>query len=118
MQCGLYNYTLFQILMQQPGFKIKKLTINPGGRLSLQSHKHRTEHWVVVTGKAKITRGDQIEVLTSNQSTYIPANIQHRLENVGEEILEVIEVQCGNYLGEDDILRYDDAYGRDVALKK
>ncbi len=109
---------LFQILMEQPGFKIKKLTINPGGRLSLQSHKHRTEHWVVVTGKAKITRGDQIEVLTSNQSTYIPANIQHRLENVGEEILEVIEVQCGNYLGEDDIQRYDDAYGRDVALKK
>ena len=107
----------FQILMEQTGFKIKKLALNPGGRLSLQSHKHRTEHWVVVSGKAKITRGQGVEILTSNQSTYIPANVQHRLENIGPETLQVIEVQCGDYLGEDDIQRYEDAYGRPTDQK-
>lgn len=102
----------FKVLMENPGFKIKELVINVGGRLSLQSHQHRTEHWVVVSGKARVTRGDEVEFLSSNQSTYIPANVRHRLENAGPNVLRVIEVQCGNYLGEDDIERHDDVHGR------
>ena len=102
----------FQVLMESPGFKIKELVIEPGGRLSLQSHKHRTEHWVVVEGKAKITRGDTAEFLETNQSTYIAAHEIHRLENCAENVLRVIEVQCGDSLSEDDIERYDDIYGR------
>ena len=104
----------FQILMQCPGFKIKELIIEPGGRLSLQSHKHRTEHWVVVEGTATITRGDHVEALRTNQSTYIAAGEIHRLENCTESILRVIEVQCGALLSEDDIERYDDVYGRET----
>ena len=102
----------FQVLMESPGFKIKELVIEPGGRLSLQSHKHRTEHWVVVEGKAKITRGDTAEFLETNQSTYIASHEIHRLENCAENVLRVIEVQCGDSLSEDDIERYDDIYGR------
>ena len=102
----------FQVLMESPGFKIKELVIEPGGRLSLQSHKHRTEHWVVVEGKAKITRGDATEFLETNQSTYIASHEIHRLENCAENVLRVIEVQCGDSLSEDDIERYDDVYGR------
>ncbi|MEE2694147.1 MAG: mannose-1-phosphate guanylyltransferase/mannose-6-phosphate isomerase [Pseudomonadota bacterium] len=102
----------FQVLMESPGFKIKELVIEPGGRLSLQSHKHRTEHWVVVEGKAKITRGDKVEFIDTNQSTYIAADEIHRLENCTKNILRVVEVQCGDFLSEDDIERYDDIYGR------
>tara|TARA_Y100000588_G_scaffold376784_1_gene455024 strand:+ start:434 stop:1837 length:1404 start_codon:yes stop_codon:yes gene_type:complete len=102
----------FQVLMESPGFKIKELVIDPGGRLSLQSHKHRTEHWVVVEGTAKITRGDTIEFIETNQSTYIAAQEVHRLENDTKEVLRVIEIQCGEFLSEDDIERYDDIYGR------
>tara|TARA_B100000686_G_C16732765_1_gene941735 strand:+ start:143 stop:1546 length:1404 start_codon:yes stop_codon:yes gene_type:complete len=102
----------FQVLMESPGFKIKELVIEPSGRLSLQSHKHRTEHWIVVEGKAKITRGDKIEFIASNQSTYIEAGQIHRLENCTKKILRVIEVQCGDFLSEDDIERYDDVNGR------
>ena len=102
----------FQVLMESARFKIKELVIEPGGRLSLQSHKHRTEHWVVVEGKAKITRGDTVEFLETNQSTYIAAHEIHRLENCTENVLRVIEVQCGDSLSEDDIERYDDVYGR------
>jgi mannose-6-phosphate isomerase-like protein (cupin superfamily) len=94
--------------MQCPGFKIKELIIEPGGRLSLQSHKHRTEHWVVVEGTATITRGDHVEPLRTNQSTYIAAGQIHRLENCTENMLRVIEVQCGALLSEDDIERHDD----------
>ena len=104
----------FQTLMECPGFKIKELIIEPGGRLSLQSHKHRTEHWVVVEGTATITRGDHVESLQTNQSTYIAAREIHRLENCTEDILRVIEVQCGTLLSEDDIERYDDVYGRET----
>ena len=84
---------------------------NPGGRLSLQSHRQRAEHWVVVSGTAKVTVGGQEFLLTANQSTYIPLGVVHRLENPGTETLELIEVQSGSYLGEDDIVRYGDAYG-------
>ena len=99
----------FKVLMEQPGFKVKELVIRPGGKLSLQSHRQRTEHWVIVEGDARVTRGGEQELLTSNQSTYIPPNVRHRLENAGTSILKVIEVQCGEYLGEDDIERYDDS---------
>ncbi len=102
----------FRILLEQPGFKIKELVIKPGGKLSLQSHRQRSEHWVVVSGQAHVTRNKEIELLHFNQSTYIPPDVCHRLENLGSDILRVIEVQCGDYLGEDDIVRYDDSYGR------
>ena len=84
----------------------------PGQRLSLQKHVHRAEHWVVVSGVARVTCDDQVFELVENQSTYIPQGSTHRLENPGEVLLEIIEVQSGPYLGEDDIIRFDDAYGR------
>jgi len=80
--------------------------------LSLQTHQHRNEHWVVVRGQALITHGDEIKPLLKNQSSFIPANQKHRLENPTDELLVIIEVQCGEYLGEDDIVRYEDVYGR------
>lgn len=93
-------------------FQVKRLTVKPGAALSLQSHKHRAEHWVVVSGIAKVTRGDEVFTLTENESTYIPIGMKHRLENPGSEPLEIIEVQSGSYLGEDDIVRFDDVYNR------
>jgi mannose-1-phosphate guanylyltransferase/mannose-6-phosphate isomerase len=93
-------------------FQVKRLCVNPGASLSLQRHSFRAEHWVVVKGSAKITNGDKIELLSENQSTYIPVGALHRLENSGNIILEIIEVQSGTYLGEDDIERFDDLYGR------
>ncbi|MFL6647962.1 MAG: cupin domain-containing protein, partial [Sulfurifustaceae bacterium] len=84
----------------------------PGAALSLQMHHHRAEHWVVVRGTARVTRDDQTFLLTENQSTYIPIGVRHRLENPGTIPLEIIEVQSGSYLGEDDIVRYDDRYSR------
>jgi mannose-1-phosphate guanylyltransferase/mannose-6-phosphate isomerase len=93
-------------------FQVKRLTVNPGKKLSLQSHEKRAEHWVVVKGVATITKGDEIFQLYENQSTYIPLGTKHRLENAGDELLEIIEVQSGSYLGEDDIVRYDDDFGR------
>lgn len=86
--------------------------VNPGGILSTQMHHHRAEHWVVVKGTAKILHGEETIVLTENQSTYIPLGVVHRLENPGKIPLELIEVQSGSYLGEDDIVRFDDVYGR------
>ncbi|GIX30020.1 MAG: mannose-1-phosphate guanylyltransferase/mannose-6-phosphate isomerase [Porticoccaceae bacterium] len=94
------------------GFKVKRITVKPGGRLSLQKHRHRAEHWIVVRGTARVTCGDSVRVLSANESTYIPMGAVHRLENPGEEDLELIEVQSGTYLGEDDIVRLEDAYGR------
>ena len=94
------------------GFKIKHITVHPGHRLSLQMHHHRAEHWIVVRGTARVTRGDETFIVTENQSTYIPLRVRHRLENPGTVPLELIEVQTGSYLGEDDIVRFDDAYGR------
>lgn len=93
-------------------YQVKRITVLPGARLSLQMHHHRAEHWIVVRGTAKITRGDEVFTLTENQSTYIPLGETHRLENPGKIPLELIEVQSGSYLGEDDIVRFDDTYGR------
>jgi mannose-1-phosphate guanylyltransferase/mannose-6-phosphate isomerase len=93
-------------------FLVKRITVKPGARLSLQMHHHRAEHWIVVKGTAKISRGDETVLLSENQSTYIPLGVKHRLENPGKIGLELIEVQSGSYLGEDDIIRFDDTYGR------
>ncbi len=93
-------------------FQVKRITVNPGASLSLQMHHHRAEHWVVVKGTAQVTKGREIILLAENESTYIPVGTQHRLENPGKLPLEIIEVQSGSYLGEDDIVRYDDIYGR------
>ena len=93
-------------------FQAKRITVKPGAVLSLQLHHHRAEHWVVVNGTAKVTKGDEIFILSENESTYIPLGIKHRLENIGKIPLELIEVQTGSYLGEDDIVRFDDVYGR------
>ena len=93
-------------------FKVKRIQVKPGASLSLQMHHHRAEHWIVVKGIAEITNGDQVLTLTENQSTYIPQGQTHRLANPGTEPLEIIEVQSGGYLGEDDIVRFEDKYGR------
>lgn len=93
-------------------FKVKRIQVKPGASLSLQKHHHRAEHWIVVTGTAEITNGDKVLTLTENQSTYIPLGEVHRLVNPGTIPLEIIEVQSGSYLGEDDIVRYEDNYGR------
>jgi mannose-1-phosphate guanylyltransferase/mannose-6-phosphate isomerase len=93
-------------------FKVKRIQVKPGASLSLQKHHHRAEHWIVVTGTAEITNGDKILTLTENQSTYIPLGEVHRLSNRGSKPLEIIEVQSGGYLGEDDIVRFEDTYGR------
>jgi len=93
-------------------FQVKKLCINPGARLSLQKHFKRAEHWVVVSGVASITNGDNVFILTRGESTYIPIGVKHSLENKSNTLLEVVEVQSGSYLGEDDIVRYEDDYGR------
>jgi mannose-1-phosphate guanylyltransferase/mannose-6-phosphate isomerase len=96
-------------------FQVKRIVVNPGAKLSLQMHYHRAEHWIVVTGTARVTRGDEVFILAENQSTYIPLGTTHRLENPGIVPLEIIEVQSGAYLGEDDIVRFEDNYGRNVA---
>ncbi|MCX7157479.1 MAG: mannose-1-phosphate guanylyltransferase/mannose-6-phosphate isomerase [Rhodocyclales bacterium] len=93
-------------------FQVKRIVVRPGATLSLQMHHHRAEHWVVVRGTAKVTRGDEIILLGENESTYIPLGVKHRLENPGQIPLEIIEVQSGSYLGEDDIVRFEDNYGR------
>ena len=93
-------------------FQVKLITVNPGSILSLQMHHHRAEHWVVVSGTAKITKGEDVFVLSENESTFIPLGVTHRLENPGVIPLELIEVQSGSYLGEDDIVRFEDNYGR------
>jgi mannose-1-phosphate guanylyltransferase/mannose-6-phosphate isomerase len=93
-------------------FQVKRITVSPGGTLSAQMHHHRAEHWIVVKGTAKITKGSEILLLSENQSTYIPLGVTHRLENPGKIDLELIEVQSGSYLGEDDIVRFEDTYGR------
>ena len=95
-----------------PRFQVKRLTIKPGAKLSLQKHAHRAEHWVVVKGRARITRDNEVFDLGENESTYIPIGAVHRIENPGSEVLQIIEVQSGGYLGEDDIVRIEDTYGR------
>ncbi|WP_448135225.1 mannose-1-phosphate guanylyltransferase/mannose-6-phosphate isomerase [Stenotrophomonas rhizophila] len=93
-------------------FQVKRITVKPGATLSLQMHHHRAEHWIVVSGTAEVTRGEEVILLTENQSTYIPLGVTHRLKNPGKLPLELIEVQSGSYLGEDDIVRFEDQYGR------
>jgi mannose-1-phosphate guanylyltransferase/mannose-6-phosphate isomerase len=102
----------YETLDEEYRFKVKRIIVNPGSTLSLQMHHHRAEHWVIVRGTAKITQGDKEFILTEDQSTYIPLGTTHRLENPGVIPLEIIEIQSGSYLGEDDIVRYSDNYGR------
>ena len=102
----------YESLTSGNGFQVKRLIVNPGQQLSLQLHHHRAEHWVVVRGTAKVVNGDSELILSADQSTYIPLGVKHRLSNPSSEVLELIEVQSGSYLGEDDILRFDDVYGR------
>ena len=102
----------YESLTSGAGFQVKRLIVNPGQQLSLQLHHHRAEHWVVVSGTAKVVNGDSELILSADQSTYIPLGVKHRLSNPGPEVLELIEVQSGSYLGEDDIIRFDDVYGR------
>jgi mannose-6-phosphate isomerase len=102
----------FHVLDEQAGFKVKRIVVTPGGRLSLQSHKHRSEHWTVVNGTATVTVGETVRAMTRGQSVDIALGARHRLENLGKVVVEIIEVQFGDYLGEDDIIRYDDVYNR------
>lgn len=102
----------YETLALAGNFQVKRIIVNPGGVLSSQYHHHRAEHWIVVSGTARITNGDQVTLLHEDQSTYIPLGVTHRLENPGKMPLELIEVQSGSYLGEDDIVRLEDTYGR------
>lgn len=102
----------YEVLIDEKNHKVKKITVNPGASLSLQSHERRSEHWVVVMGTAQVVNGENLLVLHENESTYIPAKAKHRLSNSGKTSLEIIEVQTGDYLEEDDIIRYEDNYGR------
>ena len=102
----------YTILAEGEGYKVKRITIKPGAKLSLQMHYHRSEHWTVISGTGKLTLDDKIVIFKENESTYIPIAVKHRLENPGQIPLSIIEVQNGRYLGEDDIVRFDDKYGR------
>jgi mannose-1-phosphate guanylyltransferase len=103
----------FDSVEQGERFKVKRISVKPGARLSLQMHHHRAEHWIVVSGTAKVQRGDEEMMLTENESTYIHIGETHSLENPGKVPLELIEIQTGSYLGEDDIVRFEDKYGRE-----
>jgi mannose-1-phosphate guanylyltransferase / mannose-6-phosphate isomerase len=121
-QDGRYEHSLHREVFRPWGsydsiengarFQVKRLNVKPGATLSLQMHHHRAEHWVVVSGTARITRGDEVFILEENQSTYIPVGVKHRIENPGKIPLQIIEIQSGSYLGEDDIVRFEDRYGR------
>ena len=102
----------FETLAMGDRFQVKRIVVHPGGALSLQCHQHRAEHWIVVQGTARVTIGDESRLVSENQSVYVPLGTKHRLENPGKEPMVLIEVQTGSYLGEDDIIRYEDAYAR------
>ncbi|MCH8075974.1 MAG: mannose-1-phosphate guanylyltransferase/mannose-6-phosphate isomerase [SAR324 cluster bacterium] len=102
----------YQVLAEGPGYKVKVLTVNPGQKLSLQMHRHRAEHWVVVEGTVLLTRDEEVGEFATNAYFHIPAGVKHRIENPGGEVARIIEVQQGSYLGEDDIVRFEDIYGR------
>ena len=112
MEIGERPWGKYEVLAESNGYKVKRITVSPQGRLSLQSHEHRAEHWVVVTGSAEVTVDETMQLLTENQSVYIPLGAVHRLVNPGKVNLELIEVQSGSYLGEDDIVRLQDDYKR------
>ena len=102
----------FESLVIGQRFQVKRIHVHPGAALSLQSHHHRSEHWIVVEGTAKVTVGDEVTLVGENQSVYIPLGAKHRMENPGKVPMVLIEVQTGSYLGEDDIIRYEDVYAR------
>ena len=102
----------YETLCLDTRFQVKRIMVKPGGILSLQSHVHRSEHWVVVAGTAEVTIGDNVQLVTENQSVYIPLGEKHRMANPGQLPMYLIEVQTGSYLGEDDIVRYEDIYNR------
>lgn len=109
---GYRPWGKYEVLIDQPNYKVKKITVNPNSKLSLQSHSKRAEHWVVVKGTAQVVNGEEILALKEGESTFIPIGHKHRLENKNDKRLEIIEVQSGDYLEEDDIVRYDDVYNR------
>ena len=102
----------FDRLARGERFQVKQIQVKPGAKLSLQSHHHRSEHWIVVAGTAKVTIDDEVQLVGENQSVYIPLGAVHRMENPGKVPMVLIEVQTGSYLGEDDIIRYEDVYAR------
>lgn len=112
LESGERPWGRYTVLEENSNYKIKRIEVMPGQRLSLQKHHHRSEHWIVVTGTAKVTCGDNEFVVNLNESTFIPIGERHRLENPGKIPLVIIEVQSGEYLGEDDIIRFEDDYKR------
>ena len=102
----------FTVLDEGDGFKVKRISVKPGEKLSLQYHHHRSEHWTVVQGEAAVTIGDSTKRVSINETVYIPLKEKHALANEGQELMQLIEVQVGDYLGEDDIVRLEDRYGR------
>jgi mannose-6-phosphate isomerase len=112
MERGERSWGTYTVLEVSARYKIKRIEVAPGGRLSLQKHHHRSEHWIVVSGTAKVTCEEKVFQVNVNESTYIPIGSHHRLENPGKITLVIIEVQNGEYLGEDDIIRFDDDYRR------
>jgi len=103
---------VFEVLLDGETCKVKKITVNPGCRLSLQSHEKRNEHWIVVEGSMRITTGDHVEDYSKNAHIYIPHGTKHRMKNLGSVLASVIEIQTGTYFGEDDITRFEDDYNR------
>jgi len=112
MERGERPWGTYTVLDENNGYKIKRIEVIPGQRLSLQMHHHRSEHWIVVSGTAKVTCGETVRIININESTFIPIGSTHRLENPGVIPLVIIEVQSGEYLGEDDIVRFQDDYHR------
>ena len=112
MERGERPWGTYTVLDENTSYKIKRIEVLPGQRLSLQKHHHRSEHWIVVSGTALVTCGDSQRIVNVNESTFIPAGHKHRLENPGLMTLVMIEVQSGAYVGENDIVRFDDIYGR------
>lgn len=115
MQIGLTEtrpWGCWTVLREGEGYKVKRIEVNPGHRVSLQLHAHRSEHWIVVAGTATVTIGDRTSVVSAQESTFVPAGTAHRIENPGPHLLTIIEIQNGAYLGEDDIVRFQDDYGR------
>ena len=107
----------YESLVVGQRFQVKRIVVHPGAALSLQSHHHRAEHWIVVEGTAKVTIGEEVQLVSENQSVYIPLGAVHRMENPGKVPLTLIEVQTGSYFGEDDIIRYEDVYARGQGAK-
>lgn len=109
---GIRPWGCWTVLGEGEGYKVKRIEVNPGQRLSLQRHTHRSEHWIVVAGAAKITIGERTSCVDTQESTFVPAGMVHRIENPGPNLLIIIEIQNGRYLEEDDIVRLQDDYGR------